>query len=396
LQTDNRTTAERRAAELKPIWLREIARAQGQGMDEVERDALFLKSAIERHWPKQDVKELYAVLDRLNERLADHEWKNPKAQADLSRREGLITGRLVRTDDRLEEYLASPYAADNAPKTIDSKRSTIKALASQCRYLADIDRSAAQQWVNRQAQAPGTINRKLSEIRGYWAYLQSLQLVDGDRDPFATKRLHIPRQARKGGKRKAFTAAEMVMLHEAAIERGDQQLADLIQLAMYSGARIEELCSLRIANVHADHFEILDSKTDAGLREVPIHSRLRATVKRLLKASRDGFLLSDLPARTKYAKRGGALGHRFSRLKRAKGFGKEHVFHSIRRTVASALLEADVRRDLIDDLLGWEKPGMVGHYTVEAITLARKRRAIQKLRYPVPASPRGAGARPRR
>jgi hypothetical protein len=86
-----------------------------------------------------------------------------------------------------------------------------------------------------------------------------------------------------------------VKLHGAALAKrdgGDQQLADLIELGMWTGARIEELCALPVANIYDDHFEIEDAKSDAGWRKVPIHSKLAATVARLKEASTDSFLLS--------------------------------------------------------------------------------------------------------
>jgi hypothetical protein len=52
------------------------------------------------------------------------------------------------------------------------------------------------------------------------------------------------------------------------------------------------------------------------------------------KASTDGYVLSGLRA-NKYGDRSGAASKRLIRLKRALRFGKQHVFHSIRKTVAT-------------------------------------------------------------
>jgi integrase len=205
-------------------------------------------------------------------------------------------------------------------------------------------------------------------------------VVGDERQPF--DKLHVPESSKNDGERREFTPAEVVQLHAAALALGHQQLADLIQLAAYSGMRREEICGLHVANVHADHFEVIakTAKTKASRRQVPIHSRLRSTVRRLVKASRDGYLLSGLGA-NRYGARGGALGHRFSRLRRAQGFGAAYVFHSIRHTVATQLEEVGVRLNVIDDILGWKKPGMLGRYS-GGNSLAVKRKAIQKLKYP--------------
>jgi integrase len=110
--------------------------------------------------------------------------------------------------------------------------------------------------------------------------------------------------------------------------------AELIELGMYAGARMEELCALRVDKVHGSkgYIEIEDAKTAAGWRQVPIHSKLKATVERLVSERKDGFVLASLTA-DKYGDRSPAIGKRFGRLKTALGFGRKHVFHSIRHTV---------------------------------------------------------------
>ena len=75
---------------------------------------------------------------------------------------------------------------------------------------------------------------------------------------------------------------------EAAIARQDTELADLIRLAMYTGARREELCALPVANVKGDRFTVAAAKTPAGVREVPNHRELAQTVARLVDESTDG------------------------------------------------------------------------------------------------------------
>jgi hypothetical protein len=61
-------------------------------------------------------------------------------------------------------------------------------------------------------------------------------------------------------------------------------------LATWTVARIEEPCSLKTAQVNGtvDHFDIQDAKTPAGWRQVPIHSKLKSVVRRLLRESKGG------------------------------------------------------------------------------------------------------------
>jgi integrase len=150
---------------------------------------------------------------------------------------------------------------------------------------------------------------------------------------------------------------------------------------MWTGARIEELCALKLERVHGDYVEIADAKTPAGWRQVPIHSKLKATVARLHKSSSDGYLLSGLTP-NKYGDRSNAVGKRFGRLKDRMGFGPGHVFHSIRGTVATLLENAKVLENVAADILGHEKHTMTYGLYSGGATLAVKREALAKLAYP--------------
>src|SRR5690606_27628255 len=108
-----------------------------------------------------------------------------------------------------------------------------------------------------------------------WRYLQDIEKAPGELQPFV-----VPSFSKKGSNGKTttgkggwepFTPEEVVALLRAAIEKEDYELAELIRLGMYSGARIEELCALKVADCTSEVFTITDSKTNAGIRQVPVH-----------------------------------------------------------------------------------------------------------------------------
>jgi len=174
----------------------------------------------------------------------------------------------------------------------------------------------------------------------------------------------------------------VVKLLQAARKLKDGQLADLIELAMWTGARREELCALRVEHIKKDSFQVADAKTPAGVREVPIHSKLKATMRRLIEASaHDGYVLPGLKA-TKYGDRGDAIGKRFGRLKEAIGFGKDHNFHSLRRTVSTQFENSGVPENVAADILGHDKPRVTYGLYSGGSSLRVKREAIEQLLYP--------------
>ena len=109
--------------------------------------------------------------------------------------------------------------------------------------LQDITRRGVQQWLTGLANSglkAATLRRKLSEVRPYWAYLVGTQEVPEDLQPF--DKVTIPRDNGRDAQktaRKAFTAAQVVQLLNAAVSRGDAAVADMIRLGMWTGARIK-------------------------------------------------------------------------------------------------------------------------------------------------------------
>ena len=73
-------------------------------------------------------------------------------------------------------------------------------------------------------------------------------------------------------------------------------LSDLMRIAALSGMRIEEICSLRVADCADNLFTIAFAKTPAGQRQVPIHSVLQPIVSaRCEGKGRGDLLFHELP-----------------------------------------------------------------------------------------------------
>lgn len=311
--------------------------------------------------------------------LVDPEMEGSPEYEKAVRFVGIAHGQKVPLADHLPAYLGTLKLE---ARTIAVRRTNLERLVGQFPTAEDVSRRSLQEWINGQQAAgvsAGTIRYALSAARGFWRYLRSLELVAEDHQPF---RDLIVVTANGIGKddRKPFTPPDVLKLLDEARKRGDGQLGDLIQLAMWSGARIEELCSLKVEHVGAHSFKIVDAKTRAGQREIPIHSKLAPTMTRLTSTSTDGFVLSGLKP-DKYGDRKPALGRRFSIMKTAMGFGPNLVFHSIRKTVSTMLEQAGVPENVAADILGHKKRTMSYGLYSGGTSLEQKREAIEKLDY---------------
>ena len=88
-------------------------------------------------------------------------------------------------------------------------------------------------------------------------------------------------------------------------------------MGSYTGAKIEELCTIKVSDVTEDTIKINDSKASA----IPIHHHIRPVIERLKSNSTDGYLMSGLTF-DKYMDRSGAMCKRFGKLKTSAGLGQ--------------------------------------------------------------------------
>ncbi len=284
--------------------------------------------------------------------------------------------------DHLEDWIGSARVSAGVS---DRRRSDVKRFAETFPTVQAVNRKEVQRWVtalfNDHRLAPATVRRMLSVMRLYWRYLQSAGAASESEEPF--NRIAVAKQTAHNGppKREHFEPSDVVNLLKAANDRRDAQLADMIRLAMYSGARLNEITALKVTDVKDGYFEITASKSDAGVRQVPIHSKLRPSIQRLVDNSCDGYLLSGLTA-TKYGARGNAIGKRFTRLKLDLGYPSTLVLHSIRKTVATMLEQAGVPEGVAAVLLGHAKKTMSYGLYSGGSSMAMKAAAIEKLTYP--------------
>lgn len=199
--------------------------------------------------------------------------------------------------------------------------------------------------------------------RTFWKWANKYQQVfreqfDKSPCPFDGHELAKTGEA-AGRKRLAFTQKQVEALHRKAVAKGSTPLAHLIQFAAYTGARLEEIGRIKpedtIFNTSGEPvgFKITESKTDAGVRDMPLHPALVPLFTELsAKASENGgFLFAG--GQNKYGNRLDMLSKQFGRLK-SSDYGKDHTFHSIRHSVTTLLHQQGVSIEVLPYILGHE------------------------------------------
>ncbi|WDY56815.1 tyrosine-type recombinase/integrase [Pseudomonas sp. PSKL.D1] len=295
------------------------------------------------------------------------------------------------TDGRLDKFRAQRVKDSIANKTIDQQESKLRKLSD---YLRDQGKPLTSEtvaaWLESLNMTSKTKAQYLLAGSTFWQWAIKhdthwKELHQGQDNPFKEQALpKLSGKAKVAAARKAFTPEQIESLYKVAKTQNNRALCDLIELGSHTGCRIEELAQLRKESVVKVEgvlsFKIEDSKTAAGIREIPVHPSIQTTVERLINDSADGFLLPATSG-NKYGIRSDSLSKAFGRMKTAEGFGKQHVFHSVRSMVITLLLRAGVVGPTVANIVGHETGIVTFDIYDEGASPQQKLKALEKLSF---------------
>jgi len=301
--------------------------------------------------------------------------------------EDIAQGRIVPKSDLFREQLRQKFSAFQSdhvePKTHDMRLGALKEIAKYFQInKLPLDKAGVAAYLETiKTQALTTKKRKLAAGKLYFDFLRDENLVSENAiNPFSGHKLREKQKDAARTKRQPFRPSHIEQLYNEAIDRNDLPLADCIMIDAYTGMRIEEVCQLKTTSIDEDLLIVDDAKTEAGIREIPIHPALKQRIQELCETSEDGFLIPS-SAENKYGKRSDTISKRFATIKKALSFGPEHVFHSIRKTVATTLEHAGITESVAADILGHEKPTMTFGLYSGGSSLKQRQEAIGVLSY---------------
>jgi integrase len=219
-----------------------------------------------------------------------------------------------------------------------------------------------EEFSNKQVN-PKTANKQLSTMRTYWKWLLNHgHAIEGN--PWDG--LSLPKvQALPDEVERPFTDEEVVRLFSGD---ADRMMRDVMGIAALSGLRKEEIFQLRAADCSGDVFNVRRSKTNAGIRKVPIHSALKETVRvRCAGKAQDEFLIHEANSSGGWGnERSMPFTKRFQTYRIScgvdellEGHRRSRVnFHSWRRWFITKADRAGLRREDIERTVGHKVQGM--------------------------------------
>ena len=230
---------------------------------------------------------------------------------------------------------------------------------------ADLSEALAAEYVDEHLRpGPGgssTKRRKLSALAAFWEWMALRCIVPRRSNPWKGFRLGSKGVERKSGKKRPYTMLELVQLFSGSPTY--PALREVMALALYTGARIDELCSLTQGAVRWDGstalVRIVKSKTAAGARTLAISHPIPVAIVRAR------WRKAALPTSQLFPElRGGGydkklswhVGQAFRRHRDSRSLTGETDFHSLRRTFITRLENLGVDQVRIARYVGHQLP----------------------------------------
>ncbi|MFV5927598.1 tyrosine-type recombinase/integrase [Klebsiella aerogenes] len=255
--------------------------------------------------------------------------------------------------------------------------------------LRDINRTTVTGWLDKlkSDRAPQTIQNYISALAQIWDLARNRYHDAPQDNPW---RGHGLESKSSKISYEVFEPGELAKVF--AVMNGDDEMQNVTLIGMYSGMRLNEICSLRVENIREIEgvlcFEVTEGKTRSASRVIPCHSLITPLVLSLREKPHNGFLFYHASITDRAdGKRSTWHSQRFTRAKR-KALGEQgterKVFHSLRHQAAQILDRNQVVEDRIALLLGHERGSTESFktYSKNSASPVELRQYIELIRYP--------------
>jgi integrase len=376
-----------------------LERRKPSQVGELYEKALAWREAMERHKDEVlyyegegDEKQPYYATDEFLSQVSDEareflETHGEKAATNfykIAKGEGTLINGLTET--WLTEIIGTVTGQTNS-----QHRTVVAAFldwAGEGTLVEDVDRKRAGEFVSHLLSPDSGLSRKtakryVSSLSSLWTWLEARGFAQGN--PW---RGHgVGKKSKRGEtpKRKQWSDdALLKVLSGNYTARYATILHDLARLALVTGARLEELCSLKTSDVRRREdglwISIREGKTDAAVRDIPIHDSAAHVLVRRCKGSHD-FVFEGLIPGGPDNKRSWNASKAFGHYTRTLDLGEQRqVFHALRNTFVEAMEAAEVPESTTKIIIGHTRQSLTyGHYSKgERVQL---REAINEVRY---------------
>lgn len=216
-----------------------------------------------------------------------------------------------------------------------------------------------QEFLAGKGNSVRTIDNKISIVRALYNFAE-IQGYTRNENPAKNRALLTKKQRLKGGYA-IFEKEEIELFFKSQFfkeqKEKDPDYTNAVILGLFTGCRIGEITNLKkeqfkVSSTGVNYLTIRDSKTLAGIREVPIHPWVFNRIQSFIDKKTDKvFKYVEVEGKGT----GNAVGKKFARNVESAGITREKlVFHSLRKFVNNELLRNKVSLEHRCQLIGHE------------------------------------------
>ena len=233
--------------------------------------------------------------------------------------------------------------------------------------------------IERKNYAKNTIDGILGELSSFFNWAEGSGLVSHNPVNGVSKVIPIPKGKSIDDQSNLPYSNDMLERWFEHIKH-EPMIFGISCIGLYSGMRLDEICSLKKKDVVDDCFQITRGKTKSSIRTVPIHNIILPMVEKLIGSSNNEFLLSDL--RTRGNDRSHYVGKLMTTRRKQLGFEKrKYTFHSFRSNFMTEMDNNGTELSVTETLVGHSHKNLVRDVYSSGVRTERLRKAINQLTY---------------
>ena len=166
----------------------------------------------------------------------------------------------------------------------------------------------------------------------------------------------LPKSNKESLVRKPWSNENIMTFLKSEFVGGNEFIATCV--ALYSGMRLDEICNIQKTVINDNCFKVLEGKTKASQRIIPIHPVLKPLVESFLDSKEEVYLIKGIKRGGYDNKRSWNFQKKLGRLRKKIGIPEGVVFHTLRNTFATRMENLGIPRNHISQLMGHEDSNM--------------------------------------
>ena len=200
--------------------------------------------------------------------------------------------------------------------------------------------------------AAATISNTVSNVGSFFRWAEGRGYIEYN--PFSN--LKLPKRNKGSQNREPWSDENIMTFLKSELVGGNEFIATCV--ALYSGMRLDEICNIQKTVINDNCFKVLEGKTKASRRKIPIHPVLKPLVESFLDSKEEVYLIKGIKRGGYDNKRSWNFQKKLGRLRKKIGIPEGIVFHSLRNTFATHMENLDIPINHISHLMGHEDANM--------------------------------------